>query len=457
MYISYKDLPFDQKLFIDYLYDFKNVQPYYLKNFRSSDEYLPLFESLQNSHNSNKIAVANIIETQYKNLKPSKQTKSNIESLKSPNTIAIVTGQQLGLLGGPMYTLYKSITAIKLCASLKQKYDSYNFVPVFWMEGDDHDFDEIKYFNVNTKDNELKKIVYDDGIDEDVNRGSMGRLKFKSDIKNVLDEFKSSIRETEFTNDLLDIFENNYSEGSLFPESFRKVLFKLFDEYGLVIFNPVEDSVKELLKPVIKKEIEEFREHTSKVVERSAELEENYSAQVKVKPINLFLNEEGSRYLLEPVEEEFRLKGKRIKYSKQELLDILEESPDRFSPNVLLRPICQDYLFSTGFYVGGPSEVSYFAQVIPLYEQFGIEQPIIYPRASITIVEKNIIGIAEKYDLNYVDFFDDEKELYDRVISSLSSFNIDKLFIEQSDAIQFAMDRLRENLFAVDKTLKMPR
>lgn len=454
MFISYKDLPFDQKLFLDYLYDFQNVQSYYRKNFRDVEEYPELFAQLKKDHNPTKTAIANIIETQYKNYKPSKLTKSNIEALKSPKTIAIVTGQQLGLFGGPMYTLYKSITAIKLCNSLKQKFDDYQFVPVFWMEGDDHDFDEIKYFNLSTQDNNLTKIIYDDGLDEDSNRGNMGKQILSKNINEVLKTVKSSIRETEFTENLLNILEKGYSEGAALPEAFRSVMFDIFDEYGLVIFNPVDDSVKKMLIPIFKKEIEDFRSHTSKIVERSAELEEEYSAQVKVKPINLFFIEEGSRYLLEPVEDEFRLKGKRIKYKKEELLKILEESPERFSPNVLLRPICQDYLFSTGFYIGGPSELSYFAQVIPLYEQFGIAQPYIYPRASVTIAEKNINSIAEKYDLSQLDFFSDEKTLSTKVISSLSSFNIDQLFAEQTESVQFALDRLRENLFAVDKTLK---
>ncbi len=134
-----------------------------------------------------------------------------------------------------------------------------------------------------------------------------------------------------------------------------------------------------------------------------------YHAQVKIKPINLFLSDETGRHLIEPVENEYRLKGKRKRITEEEILNIVEKEPERFSANVLLRPICEDYLFPTGFYIGGPGEISYYAQAIPLYKHYGLQHPIVFPRASATIVEGNIGKILIKYNLSTKDFLQDSE------------------------------------------------
>ena len=179
----------------------------------------------------------------------------------------------------------------------------------------------------------------------------------------------------------------------------------------MVIFDPQDAEVKKVLKPIFRKEITDFRNHSEKLVHISAKLEEEYHAQVKVRPINLFYSTDGGRYLIEPVENEFRLRRKRKKFTYDELMALIENSPERFSPNVLLRPICQDFLLPTAFYIGGPSEVSYFAQAIPLYNLYGVEPPFIYPRSSATLIEKNISSLLEKYNLKLSDILIDLEQL----------------------------------------------
>ncbi len=453
MYLNFADIPAQQNLFLDYLYEFDNVAKFYNKNFRDENTYYDHFEKLSNFNRDHRQNVANIILEQYKNDNPSKKTAVNIESLKKNNTIAVVTGQQLGLFGGPLYTLYKSITAIKLTASLKEKYHQFNFVPVFWLEGDDHDYDEVRTVGLIDSSNQSIKLSYDDGKPGEFNRGSVADIKFETEINNVFSEIEEKLRSTEFTPAILQKLKSFYSEGSTFSEAFRKLIFEIFDSYGLVIFNPQDLKVKELLKPLFKKEIENFSEHSISVLQRSAEVEDLYHAQVKIKPINLFTHIDGGRYSIEPGENEFRLKGKRLKYTKDELLNQIENYPENFSPNVLLRPICQDYLLPTGFYIGGPSEISYFAQVIPLYEKFGLEQPFIYPRAAATILEKNLDEIISKFNLNFSDLLLDEKELIEKVLSTISSFDLTNLFTEAENEVTKLMKSLERKLNEVDPTL----
>ena len=454
MFLNFSDLPNHQNLFLDYLYEFENVEKYFRKNVRDKNRYDDTFQNIVSYNRKHKDLLADIIAKQYRDLKLSKQTKTNIESLKSGNTVAILTGQQLGVFGGPLYTFYKTITAIKLAAHLNEQYDKYKFVPVFWLAGDDHDFAEIKSFNIINKNNEFINIEYTDGKPGEFNRGSVGNLKIKKSINETFAELENNLTPTEFTPEVISFLKKSYKAGNSIKSAFSNMLFNLFDEYGLVIFDPQDPEVKKILQPVFEKELLDFRIHTKEIVEVSAELEDVYHAQVKVNPINLFLLEKDGRYLIEPAGNEFRLKSKRKRITENELLERLKNKPEDFSPNVLLRPVCQDYLFPTGFYVGGPSEVSYFAQVVPLYNFYKIPQPFIYPRSSLTIVEKSIKKIIDKYGLEYYDVFIGEDLLTKKIVREISEINILKLFNESKTDIELIFDRIKENFFAIDQNLK---
>ena len=356
-------------------------------------------------------------------------------------------------MGGPLYTLYKIITAIKLAEHLKERYDAYNFVPVFWLEGDDHDFEEVRSLNVINELNEVTKISYDDEIIDEEIRQSIGYLQIKETISSFFDNLNKNLRDTEFKPELIKKLKEFYSVGKTFKQSFRELIFWLFDEYGLITFDPQDIIIKNLLKPVFKQEINNFRQNTEKLVEVSATLEEVYHAQVKVRPVNLFYSNEDGRFLIEPVENEFRLRRKRKKFTLEEIINEIDNKPENFSPNVLLRPICQDYLLPTAFYVGGPSEISYFAQLTPLYDLYNLTSPVIYPRISATIYEKNLENILEKYNLSFKDVFVNSEELKTRVIKSLSKNSIDDIFAESNNQIEIVIDHLKEKLFEFDKTI----
>jgi bacillithiol synthase len=453
MFINFKDIPGHQNLFLDYLYDFNNLKSFYRYNFKDREEYPRLFKSVSESPREFYKEVADIISRQYGNRKISPKTAKNISLLKNKKTLAIVTGQQLGIMGGPMYTIYKIITAIKLSKNLSERYEDYDFVPVFWLEGDDHDFDEISSIKTINDNNELLTIKYSDNVIEDINRGSVGYQKIQSSINSFFEELESVIRESDFKKDIMDNLKSFYSEGKTLKEAFWNLLFWLFDQHGLIIFDPQDKEIKKLLIPVFQKEITDFREHTAKIVDVSATLEELYHAQVKVRPVNLFYNYEDGRYLIEPVENEFRLRGKRKKFTLEELKSAIDSEPEKFSPNVLLRPICQDYILPTAFYVGGPSEIAYFAQVMPLYSIFNISPPIIYPRSSASLVEKNITSVIEKFGLKINEIFVDPAKLKDKVVSQMSEGCIEEIFSKSAYEMELIFDKLQEKLFGIEKTI----
>ena len=453
MHINFGDIPGQYNLFLDYLYEYDKVKKFYKLNFRNKEEYLKHFKTISDTEREFRDDLPKIISAQYGSLNPSNKTSENIKALKNKKTLAVVTGQQLGILGGPLYTFYKIITALKLSNYLKERYDEYNFVPVFWLEGDDHDFNEVRTIGTISEANELIKISYDEEVIDDESRNSVGFLTIQNSIFSFLDKLDKHLRDTEFKPELMKKLRKIYSEQKLLKQAFKELLFWLFDEHGLVIFDPQDATIKNLLKPVFKKEINDFRQHTEKLVQISAYLEEVYHAQVKVRPVNLFFSNEDGRFVLEPIENEFRLRRKRKKFTHDEIIEQINDHPENFSPNVLLRPICQDYILPTSFYVGGPSEISYFAQTTPLYDFYKLNQPIIYPRASATILEKNLENIAEKYGLNIEEVFVNSDYLKTKVVNSLSKNSIDEIFAESKNQIEMSMDRLKENLFEFDKTL----
>ncbi len=453
MYINFSDIPGHQNLFLDYLNEFENVAEFYANDFRNKENYLKIFKEISENRHNLSPGISEILTNQYSNLNPSDLTKQNIKRFSDKKTLAIFTGQQLGIVGGPLYTFYKIITAIKLSGYLSERYNDYNFVPVFWLEGDDHDFNEVRSVKIIDEGNNLISIDYKDELEEDDMKQSVGLINLDSSITDFFEKLSNSLKETDFKSSIFNRLKNIYTENTSFKEAFRKLVFDYFDEYGLVIFDPQDNEVKKLLKPVFKKEITDFRVHTEKLVHVSATLEELYHAQVKVKPVNLFLRVDEGRYSIEPVDNEYRLRRKRKSFTQEQLLDLLENESDKFSPNVLLRPICQDYLFPTAFYVAGPSEISYFAQIKPLYDLYDISQPIIYPRSSVTILENSISNSLEKYSVSINEIFIDIENVKKKIINSVEESSVDEMFDGITNQIEGTFDQLKEKLLDLDKTI----
>lgn len=453
MFISFSDIPGHQNLFLDYLYEFEQVEKYYKINFRNFDTYPELFEKIARKDPALREKVSQIIYKQYANKQKSTKTNENILSLKEKNTVVIFTGQQLGIAGGPLYTFYKTITAIKLAEEMNEEYDAYNFVPVFWLAGDDHDFDEISQLNLISTENRLQTIKYGTTEEENPNYGSVGNLTLDEFIHPFFDKMKNTLNKTEFTDTVFDFLNSTFSEGKSLKNAFLDMMYSMFDKFGLVIFDPQDAEVKKLLQPVFFRELESFREHSTKLISVSADLEEHYHAQVKVNPINIFIDYHEGRYAVEPADDnQFRLKRKRVKFSREELYTLLDEHPEKFSPNVLLRPICQDYLFPTAFYIGGPGEINYFAQIAPLYEFYNLQKPILYPRISATILESNIQRVLEKYSLSINELFIKQEAITDILVSQVADLSVDKHFHELGDMLKEKMEKIKEGIEKIDPT-----
>lgn len=459
-WIDYRQIPPSaggfSRLFFDYLYDASKVKPFYGHNFREGAAFESVMTSIDGRMLDRQSLVATLKE-QNSRFGSGEKAAASIALLAKPTTYAVVTGQQCTLFGGPAYTVFKTVTAIQLAARLKRKFPEKDFVPVFWIEGEDHDFAEMNHVALFDPEGSPARVEYlPGGVLPDRNVGPVGELVFDSTLNATFGNLEALLARSEFSPDLLMMLKECYGEGQTFGMGFARWMAKLFSEYGLVLMSPNDPRLKKLLTPLFVNEVTEYPRTSQLVIARSAELEESYHAQVKAKSVNLFLFHKGGRYPIEPREHDFSLRGTRHFVTREELLRIAKENPELLSPNVVLRPLAQDTLLPTVSYVAGPSEIAYYAQLTTLYEDFGLSMPVIYPRASATFVEERVVRMMEKYTLRLEDLFDDIEHIKSKVIEQIDEVHVDQIFEEASKSVHHALQELRFGVNDVDSTLLGP-
>lgn len=410
--LPFDALPGSPRIFCDYVAHQEDASTFFTGHFTDVLAWETHLQQLERRQYPRE-TLYNALVQQNKHFHAGDPVWRNLELLKRENTCAVVTGQQVGLFTGPMYTVYKALTAMHLAAWLKEQFPGYSFIPVFWMECEDHDFLEINNTGLITADNDFRRITYAQPSDEDEkNLAPVASISFDERIEEVIREFCGQLPRTEFSDGITALLANTYQTGVPLHVAFARLFNDLFPEAGIIFLDPTDVEIKRLAAPVILQELETYPTTGEEVIKRSAELDERYHAQIKPRAVNLFMIHKGNRYAIEPGDQGFFLKGTRQRFSREELLELANSAPERFSPNVLLRPIVQDSILPTVSYVAGPSEVAYFAQLQPAYDHFQLPMPLITPRGSMTIVERKIEKLFGKYLLPYAAMFMDSDEMF---------------------------------------------
>ncbi|MBK6772689.1 MAG: bacillithiol biosynthesis cysteine-adding enzyme BshC [Ignavibacteria bacterium] len=455
MPIPYTSLPSFSGLFLDYINNFELLKNFYEFDYRNYDDIRRCIDLKKDTYPTGKIFFRNdicdILNNQNTLFKSGDKTFDNIQLLSNHDTFAVVTGQQLGLLTGPFYTILKAINTIQLSEKLNQKFTDCKFVPVFWLEADDHDFPEINNINVISKENEIKNLSYfENGEKQEKYLKPAGNIVLDDFISSFTDELEASLNKTDYSEDLFNLIREAYKSGADMKTAFARFMNSLITDKGLIFMDPSDPEIKNLLKPVFRKELMNSPQTCEAVITTSVELEKNYQAQVKPKAINLFYIHEGNRYLLEPRDGEiYALKHSRQKFTGEELYNLLDSNPERFSWNVVTRPVCQDYILPTIAYVGGPSEIAYFGQFKEVYKLFGITMPVIYPRTSATILENRVKNFLEKNDLNFDELFD-LKEVSKKLLKNDSEIDTEELFSGMADELRAIFYTYEKKLGKID-------
>lgn len=410
--LPFSALPGTPKLFVDYAENRSDASNYFMGHFSDLMAYETHLRALERRSYLREPLYA-ALAAQNTRFFAGEATLMNLELLRSPTTFAVVTGQQVGLGSGPLYTIYKALTAVQMARWLAEQFPAYRFVPVFWLESEDHDFLEINHLGVITVDNEFRMVRYAQPAEDEARDLRPVALRgIDTRIEETFAALRACLPATDFTDDVFRMLGNTYAPGGSLQRAFAHLFHSLYPDAGVVFLDPSDPAVKQIATPVILQELETFPTTGEEVIKRSAELEEKYHAQIKPRAVNLFMLHKDNRFPIEPSEYGFFLKGTRQRFTRDELLEIAGQEPERFSPNVLLRPIIQDFLLPTAAYVAGPSEVSYFAQLQPAYDHFQVPMPIIVPRASITLVESKVDKVFRKFSLPYAAMFLDDEDAW---------------------------------------------
>jgi len=437
-------------LFVDYCTEFEKVDAFYPGDWRAPDERRARAEAAA-ARPADRAVLADVLAEQNAEWDGGAAAQQNVDALRDPETVAVVTGQQVGLFTGPLYTIYKTITTLQLAEEWAEQ-TGRTVVPVFWVEGEDHDFEEIATSHVLRR-NEVVSLPYAPDVGD--NPGAVGRLALTDAIDDVLDRLDEALPDSDFKPAVMERVRAAYRPGTRIEDAFAYLLRSLFEDEGLVFMNPDDARLKALTRPLFRRELEDPDTPAARIDAASQALrEQGYHAQVHARPTNLFWLEADGRYPIDLADDggfELRHDGRR--FSRAELLDRLDATPERFSPNVVLRPLMQDHLLPTAAYVAGPGEVSYFAQYGDVYNWAGLDMPLIHPRASVSLVEGKVQKVLDKYGLTVCDFRSQLEALFQEVVLDTMEVDVDAAFDEATTQMHRALNALKPEVGAVDQTL----
>lgn len=353
------------------------------------------------SHESNgrEAEVANVIENYMSDLSLTNEQTRNIKLL-SDGAKVIIGGQQAGLFGGPMYTFHKVFSIITLSQKLSEEYDTH-VVPVFWIAGEDHDFDEVNHtYAYNNIDAKLHKIKYHTMEPPET---SVSRYQpDKNKLKEALHQFFQQMNETEHSRPLIEMCQTIIDTYDTWTDMFKALLNEVFKSYGLLMIDANDATLRQLEKPLIKKMIEKHEEVDDAFRNTQAETTANGLEQMIQTDTNvhLFLHEDNKRQLLNFKDGQFHLSKSEKTMTKQEVLDIVDTKPERFSNNVVTRPVMEEWLFNTVAFIGGPSEIKYWTELSDVFKTLGVSMPIVLPRLRISYMYDKVGKLLAQYQLD---------------------------------------------------------
>ena len=439
--ISYQNSGYFTKLMVDYLDEKPELKSLYnrfpkLENFKEQLEEKA--KNFNSNDNVNREILVTALENQYKNFEISETTLNNITLLNNTKTFTITTGHQLNLFTGPLYFLYKIVSTINLCKELKQTYPENNFVPIYWMATEDHDFEEINFFNFKNAKIKWEK----DSI------GPVGRLSAEG-LQDVFEVFSVALGIGKNATYLKQLFEDSYLQHDNLADATRFLANKLFADKGLVILDGDDRTLKQLFIPYLKEELL-HKKSFQKVSETNLILKKNYDIQVNPREINLFYIEDTLRERIIFEDNQYKINNTKLTFSEKEILELLEKNPEKFSPNVILRPLYEEIVLPNLCYIGGGGEIAYWLQLQTTFEANKITFPILLVRNSVLLATKKQIHNAEKLGLSWANLFSNQQEIFTVKTKELSKFTID--FSEQKEHLKQQFDKLLKIANQTDKS-----
>jgi len=426
--VDFKDTRQFSTLFLDYINGSDQLNEFY-GNPPTQEGFEQQIKDKSLSQESRNI-LSDILTGQYEGLEISDRALDNISLLKEQNTYTVTTGHQLNIFTGPLYFIYKIVTVIKICEQLNAKYPEHNFVPVYWMASEDHDFEEISYFRLNGT-----KHIWE--TDE---KGAVGRFNPKT-LKSIIDNVPG----------MPELFKTAYLKNDTLGDAVRYYVNDLFGQYGLITIDADDRRLKVQFADVMSDDI--FNHSASEKVEQDSQKlnDKGYKTQVNARDINFFFLEDGLRERIVVEGDNYTVMNTDRSFSKDEMHGVIQNEPERLSPNVILRPLYQETILPNLAYIGGPSEVAYWFQLKSVFEHYEVKFPILMPRNFALFVPSKTKNKLEKSGLSIVQLFEERHALYNHLVAEGAEEEIH--LNGQVDEIMAVFEKIANQAASIDPTL----
>lgn len=446
--LPFSTLPFTN-LFTSYIQRDKALQPFFETDPFDNHE---IEKHIKNLHfKGSRSKTVSWLTDFHSGYNAPRETTESIKKLESPESLTVVTGQQCTVMGGPLFTVYKIITAILKANEWQEKLNR-PVIPVFWMADEDHDFDEATQLGVQNRE-DYSSLSYKDRKDEGKR---VTNIELSDEIIGLRKEIQSEMYDTDFTDDLWELLDSAYKPGNSFGKAFGQIILDLFGKYGLILAGSNTKEAKKIVSETMAMSVSGHQAQYEALSKQSGALKDaGFKNQVHLNRSNLFyIDENQIRKKIQFKNNEWFISDSGTRWSSIELIELINHSPERFSPNVFLRPLLQDKLLPVASYVAGPGEVAYYAQMRLFYKEFGMKMPIITPRFSATLIESGIERIIQKLPFSIPDYSKRIEDLESEYIEQANTPDVEKIFgMWQKRVKNDSKDSIKK-ISDIDPTLK---
>ena len=443
---AFEHLPFS-KLFKTYINDYRQLSDFYAANPFDEDAVAEKINNFQFA--GDRQQSVEILASFNEDFDVHQAALDNLERLRDDEALAIVTGQQLGVYGGPLYTIFKTVSTIHVAKQLEQKYDR-PVIPIFWLADEDHDYDEIRGLNVLEND----EVAHFELPPKETPHHTVAEMSIPEEITEMRTELRESLYNTDFSDTLWELLDTAFKPDTTFFEGFGQFISKLFSSHGLVLAGSNQPDVKQLTGDFLKRSIASADKVRQSLEKQTSLLSENYHQQVTLYDSNLFyLDEKTGRTKISRNSNGWHV-TKNEQWNTEQLIAEIDKRPEKFSPNVFMRPILQDALLPTLGYVAGPGETAYFGQMKGLYSCFNLEMPIIFPRLSATLIEPAIDRIFHELPFEFHEYGNRIEDLESSYVEQTEQHDLEAIFEGWKQDIEKLAEPRKDTISDIDPTLE---
>jgi bacillithiol synthase len=448
--VDVRRFPWIRKLASDYAYDFDAVAPFFSGNPAQRRAWSDTIARVQ-GRGRHDASIADVLLAQQARRGAPDEARAAAERLRDPHTVAIVTGQQAGLFGGPLFTLLKAITALKLADCVQRKHQV-PAVAIFWIDAEDHDWDEVASCDVLDADLQPRRVT----LPRPANVGEVpvAAVRIPPSIEDALSQLSATLPRTEFTDEVVAGLRSSYTAGAGMADAFGAWLERVLGRLGLIVYDSSDPATKPLVREIFAKEVAAPGEtsHLATVAGNGL-MARGYHAQVHPHDGSLALFHLGeSRRAIRQQDNGFVI-GDAV-HDAAALRSLVASHPAVFSPNVLLRPIVQDTLFPTICYVAGPNELGYLGQLKQVYEHFRVPMPLMHPRATATLLDSSAVRFLRRYDVPLESLHPQDESALNALLERLLPPFVEHALESVLQAVNDRMTALIEAVPVIDPTLE---